>query len=147
VTFPRRRLVVVLLVLAALIVVAYWTVWYSRRSWVASSTDSSYEDFENAFPLADAWLAVTALLAARALHRRLPSALLWLLSAGSAGMYLACMDVLYDLQHGIWWDGGGGGLVELAINLITLAGSVAGLVLGWRYRADLLARTTEPVNR
>ena len=138
-TFPRRRLVIVLLVLAAALVVAYWTAWYVHRPWVASSTDASYEDFENAFPLADGWLALTALLAAEALHRRRATALLWLLAAGSAGVYLACMDVLYDLQHGIWWEGGGGGLIELAINVITVGLSLTGLVLGWRYRDALLS--------
>jgi hypothetical protein len=142
VTFPRRRLVIVLLVLAAALVVAYWTAWYVHRTWVASSTDSSYEDFENAFPLADGWLALTALLAAEALQRSRPTALLWLLAAGSAGVYLACMDVLYDLQHGIWWEGGGGGLIELAINAITVGLSTTGLVLGWRYRHVLLTTET-----
>jgi hypothetical protein len=137
--FPHRRLVVVLLVLAALITAAYWGAWYGHRSWVASSTDPSYEDFENAFPLADAWLVLTALLAAWSLQSRRPVALLWLLCGGSAGVYLACMDVLYDLQHGIWWEGGGGGLVELVINLLTVAGSGFALALGWRFREALLA--------
>jgi len=137
--FPQRRLVVVLLVVATAIVVAYWSIWYGHRSWVASSTDPSYKDFENAFPLADAWLAATTLLAARSLHQHRPTALLWLLCSGSAGMYLAGMDVLYDLEHGIWWEGGGGGLIEFAINAITLSGSIAGLVLSWRYRRALTA--------
>src|SRR5258705_4428125 len=75
-TFPRKRLVVVLLVLAAVLTIAYWAAWYGHRSWVASSTDRSYEDFENAFPIADAWLALTAMLAAWSLAKGRPSALL-----------------------------------------------------------------------
>ena len=136
-TFPRRRLVIVLLVVAAAITVAYWVTWYGHRSWVASSTDRAYEDFENAFPLADAWLAITCLLAARSLSSYRASALLWLLCAGSAGVYLACMDVLYDLEQGIWWEGGGGGITELVINVLTVVGSGFALTLGWRYRDDL----------
>ncbi|HUR14817.1 MAG TPA: hypothetical protein VM097_10040 [Mycobacteriales bacterium] len=136
--FPRRRLVIGLLLFAAAFDVAYWVVWFTHRSLLASSTDKAYESFENAFPLADGWLAICCLLAARALHRRTSSALLWLLCAGSAGMYLACMDVLYDLENDIWWEGGGGGLVELGINVLTVAGSVLALVLGWRHRAELL---------
>lgn len=126
----------VLLVLAA----AYWMTWYVHRPWVASSTDRAYEDFENAFPIADGWLVVTALLAAWSLEKGRPGALLWLLCAGSAGVYLAGMDVLYDLEHDIWWDGGPGGVVELVINVITVAGSTAALTLGWRNRAALLVR-------
>ena len=137
--FPQRRLVVVFLVVAALITAAYWGAWYGHRSWVASSTDPSYEDFENAFPLADSWLVLTTLLAAWSLHARRPSALLWMVCGGSAGMYLAGMDVLYDLEHGIWWDGGAGGVVELVINLLTLSGSGFSLFLAWRFREALLA--------
>lgn len=136
--FPRRRLVIGLLLLFAAFDVAYWVVWFTDRPLVASSTEKAYESFENAFPLADGWLAICLLLAARALHRRTPSALLWLLCAGSAGMYLAGMDVLYDLENGIWWDGGSGGLVELGINVVTVVGSVVALVLAWRHRAVLL---------
>ena len=137
--FPRRRLVAGLLVLAAVITTAYWVAWFGDRSLVASSTDRAYEEFENAFPLADGWLVLTALLAAQALLRRRATALLWLLLAGSAGYYLAGMDVLYDLENGIWWNGGAGGVVELVINVLTVAGSTGALVLGWRHRDALLA--------
>ena len=40
---------------------------------------------------------------------RRPIALMWLLLAAGAGVYLFGMDVLYDLEHGIWWSSGGGG--------------------------------------
>jgi len=137
--FPRRRLVVVLLVVASVLTTAYWVAWFGDRALVASSTDRAYVEFENAFPVADGWLVLCALLAARSLHLRRPTALLWLLCAGSAGYYLAGMDVLYDLENGIWWDGGAGGVVELVINVVTLAGSTGALLLGWRYRDALLA--------
>ena len=138
--FARRRLVIGLLLFAAAFTTAYWVVWFTDRSLVVSSTDKAYESFENAFPVADGWLALCCVLAARALLRRTPSALLWLLCAGSAGLYLAGMDVLYDLENGIWWDGGSGGLVELGINVITVAGSLLALVLAWRHRDALLGR-------
>jgi hypothetical protein len=48
------------------------------------------------------------------------------------------MDVLYDLENDIWTGGGGGGLIELGINVITVVGSVLALVLGWRHRDVLL---------
>jgi hypothetical protein len=52
----------------------------------------------------------------------------WLLAGGGAGIYLFRMDVLCDLEHGIWGDGANR-VVELAINLMTLALSI--FVLGW----------------
>lgn len=125
------------LVGAAALLLAYWLTWYlGDRSLLASSDRPAYVEFENAFPLADAWLGACCLLAAEALWRSRPTALLWMLSGGGAGLYLAGMDVLYDLQHDIWTSGGGG-LVELGINLITIAASVATLRWAWRRRTLL----------
>lgn len=133
----RRR---VINVLAAVVVidVVYWVAWYADRSLVASNTRPPYYEFENAFPLADAWLALCCLGGIVGLRRRSSTALLWLLMAAGAGFYLFGMDVLYDLEHGIWWSSGGG-VVELAINVLTAA--VAGVLLRWTWlnRAELLA--------
>jgi hypothetical protein len=132
----RRRLVTVL-VAGVVLMVAYWAAWYGHRSLVASNTTRAYYDFENAFPAADAWLTVCLLGAVHGLVRRRPSALFWLLAGGGAGLYLFAMDVLYDLEHGIWWKSGGG-VVELVINAVTLVVSTWFLRWGWQNRNVLL---------
>lgn len=133
----RVRAVRIMLLVAIAIDVVYWAVWFTHRSWVESDTTDAYVAFENAFPLADAWLGLTCVLAFVALGRRSPSALLWLIAAGSAGMYLFCMDVLYDLQNDIYGKGAGG-IIEAGINLITLAFSVVALRWAWSRRDALL---------
>jgi hypothetical protein len=130
----------IMLVVAVVIDVAYWTIWFTNRAWIESDTTQAYVEFENAFPLADAWLGLTCILAFVALGRRSPTALLWLIAAGSAGMYLFGLDVLYDLQNGIYTEGSGG-IIEGAINLITLAFSVIALRWAWTRRDPLLAGT------
>ena len=132
----RRRVISVLAIVVALDV-AYWVAWYADRSLVASNTRPAYYEFENAFPLADAWLALCCVGSIVCLRRGSEMALLWLLMAAGAGFYLFGMDVLYDLEHGIWWSSAGG-VVELAINLLTAA--VASVLLRWAWlnRADLL---------
>lgn len=132
-----------LLVAAVLLDVAYWTLWFSKRDWLASRDVRAYYDFENAFPLADLWLGVCCLLALLTLGRR-SSALFWLLAAGSAGMYLGCMDLLYDLQHDIFLASGSGGYVELAIVLLTWIFSLTVLTWAWRHRAALLSQGPRP---
>ena len=136
----NRRRVVGILVAVIVIDVAYWVAWYADRSLVASNTRPAYYEFENAFPLADGWLAICCLGALLALRVRSGFALLWLLMAGGAAVYLFGMDVLYDLEHGIWWSSGGG-VVELGINILT--GGVALLLLRWTWinRTELLAGT------
>ncbi|MGB8651776.1 MAG: hypothetical protein WCD35_14070 [Mycobacteriales bacterium] len=126
-------------VVALVVLVLYWALWYAARDVVASDTSRAYVDFENAFPLADAWLGACVLLAVRAVRRGSPTALLWLLTGGGAGLYLFGMDVLYDLEHGIYAKGAGG-LVELGINLLTLGLSTWFLRWAWS-RREMLLRT------
>lgn len=90
------------LLLAACLMVAFWVLWWTDRGLIASRSTSSYYDFEDSFALADAWLLVCVLAAAAQLVRRRASALLWLIAAGAAGLYLLGMDVLYDLRHAIY---------------------------------------------
>ncbi|MEY2398657.1 MAG: hypothetical protein QOJ00_1831 [Actinomycetota bacterium] len=119
--------------------VAYWTAWYSDRSLVGSETTKAYFDFENAFPAADAWILVCMIGGVVTLRRRSAFTLFWFLAGGGAGVYLFCMDVLYDLEHGIWWKSGGG-VIELAINVITLTFSVWLMRWAWLRRDALLRR-------
>lgn len=133
-----RRVIQVLLVGAVLLDIAYWSVWFTDRRLIASEQSRAYYEFENAFPLADAWLGAACLLAWIALLKRWPSALFWLLCAGSAGMYLFCMDLLYDLENDIFTSGSGG-VVEAVIVALTLLFSVTVLSWTWRHRGDLLS--------
>ncbi|MCU1599383.1 MAG: hypothetical protein JWO22_92 [Frankiales bacterium] len=124
--------------IALAVLVAYWALWYTARDVVQSDTTHAYYDFENAFPLADGWLGGCVLLAVRGIRRGSPSALFWLLTGGGAGVYLFCMDVLYDLEHGIYATGAGG-VIELGINLLTLGFSVWFLRWAWDRRDALLS--------
>ena len=122
----------------AAIIVTYWVLWFVHRSLVASETSSVYVNFEQAFPLADGFIVVFLLLSAWALRRRSPTALLYLLLGAGAGFYLGGMDVLFDLEHGIW-SHGANGVIELAINVLTFAAAWSIARWTWHRRRDLLA--------
>ena len=70
--------------------------------------------------------------------RRRSAALLWLLAAGGAGGFLLAVDLLYNLQHGVWFASQRG-LAELVRNLATAAGTVGLFTWAWPRRAELLA--------
>jgi GxxExxY protein len=135
-----RRFMIGLLWFGSVATVAYWVIWFFvDRSWLATADTPAYYAFENAFPLADAWMAVTGALAAIALQRGRPSALLWMLLAGSATLFLGGMDVLFDLENGIYRHGDPGNVaVELLINVGCLAGGTAVIRYAWRNRRTLL---------
>src|SRR5512133_3961636 len=131
----RRRMVGALLA-GAVLLVMYWAAWLLDRSLLASDTRPAYYEFEGAFALADGWLAFC--LVARALAARRPTALLWLLAAGGSGGFLLAIDVLYNLQHGVWFASQRG-LTELLRNLATGAGTVGLFAWTWPRRTELLA--------
>ncbi len=133
------------LLAVALLIVAYWVAWLARRSLVASAPGAGYVQFEDAFPLADGWLVLCVVAAAFCLLTARRAALFWLLAGGGAGLYLFAMDVLYDLQHGIWGKGGNG-VMELAINVVTLGLSVFALHWAWVHREGLLAPSAHPTS-
>jgi hypothetical protein len=127
-----------MLVVAIALDAAYWSIWFTHRGWVASENTRAYDDFENAFPLADLWLGVACIFALVTLVRRRPSALLWLVATGAAGLYLGCMDLLYDLEHGIFGKGGRGAF-EAVIVAVTWVFSLIVLRYAWTRRVELLA--------
>lgn len=129
-----------MLVVALVIDIAYWSIWFTHRDWLASEHTQAYYDFENAFPLADLWLGLACLFALVALRRRRPTALLWLISAGSAALYLGCMDLLYDLEHDIFTSGAGGA-IEAAIVALTWFFALTVLRWSWTRRGELLNPT------
>jgi hypothetical protein len=133
----RQRLIRLMFAPMGLLVV-YWVAWVGARSLVASDQTSEYVAFEQAFPAADAWLLGAMILSVIQLWRRRPSALLWLVVTGGAGIYLFALDVLFDLQHGIYARPQGG-VIELAINVLTVTLCVALLRSAWRFRLSLLS--------
>jgi len=135
VNVSRSKLIVTCYALAAIIVL-YWVAWFTHRSLVASETNTVYVNFEQAFPLADGFVVVFLLLSARALHQQASSAVLFLLMGAGAGFYLGGMDVLFDLEHGIW-SHGANGIVELAINIVTFATSFLIARWTWTRRHEL----------
>jgi hypothetical protein len=133
-----RRVVIVMLVIAVALDAAYWTLWFTQRDWIASEHTQAYYAFENAFPLADLWLGLACVVALVTLVRRRPLALLWLVATGAAGLYLGSMDLLYDLEHGIFGKGWGGAF-EGVIVAITWIFSITALRFAWTRRVELLA--------
>jgi hypothetical protein len=138
-----RRTVEAMLVVAIVLDVAYWSIWFTQRDWIASEHTSAYYEFENAFPLADLWLGVACVLALVTLRRRHESALFWLLCAGSAGLYLFAMDFLYDVENGIFTKGSGGAF-EAVIVVLEAIFSVTILTWSWRHRGELLSGSKAP---
>jgi hypothetical protein len=137
------KLVLGAMALAILLTIAYWVIWFLvDRDLLASSHAAAYYTFENAFPLADGWLVLTLALGVAGLARQRPWGLLFALLAGGAGIYLGCMDVLFDLENGIYalrpGHDASGPLIEIGINLLTFTLGVSITAWVWHHRRLVL---------
>jgi hypothetical protein len=146
---PRGlRLVLAGMILAIVLICAYWLIWFGiDRNILASSHTSAYYTFENAFPLADGWLALALVFAVVGLLLRRPWGLLATLLAGGAGIYLGCMDVLFDLENHIYTIQPGsdasGPIIEMTINALTFLLGIVIIAWVWRHRSWLLDQTAK----
>jgi hypothetical protein len=129
----------VVMIAVAAVTAIYWIVWFlipgGRDALATLPHDKAYIIFENAFPAADGWLSLAALVAAIQILRGKSSAIVWMFVGGGAGIYLAGMDVLFDLENGVYRaiaTNPGSVATELAINVATIGISL--WVLWWAYQ-------------
>ena len=124
------------LAVAAVGTTAYWIVFFTSGA-VQVQDDAAYLAFEEAFPLADGWMAACAALAAVGLWRGRPWGLLFGLLAASSLVFLGCMDVLWNLNTGSYSIGSSAMKAEIVINVFCLAGGLLLILFLWRHRHSL----------
>jgi len=122
-----------LLLIAGAGTFAYWIAFFSSDL-VQATAEPCYLVFERAFPMADAWAAIAAILAALGLLRRRPEAVLFGIAAGSAFVFLGLMDVLYNLEHGMYALRTAEMAYETLINVVCLTLGPATMAYVWRRR-------------
>jgi hypothetical protein len=126
-----------LLILGAVVTLAYWLNYFIAGDvWVLP--DAWYNAFEDAFPVADGWMALCMLVAGIGLWRRERFGALFGLMAGSALIYLAAMDITFNVEHGLYamLPDSGAMITEAVINATSLGLGVATLLMCWRRAAS-----------
>ena len=113
--------------------ILYWVDFFAGEH-VQASGDRCYLVFERAFPAADGWTAVAALAAAVGLWRGQPSAVLFGIAAGSGFIFLGLMDILYNLENGMYRVRGVEMAFEIFINLFCMTVGPAAIAFVWRHR-------------
>jgi hypothetical protein len=111
----------VLMLLTAIGIILFWIVSFAdldawRESTFASQS-AAWFAWELSFPLADAWVALTAILGAIGLWRRRPAGLLFGLVSGGAMVFLGLIDLLFFLENGLYLPVNAESVIELLIHL------------------------------
>ena len=136
---PRRdRVHAILMMLAAAGTVAYWVSYFASGA-VRTASDPVYVGFEDAFPLADAYMSAAFVASAILLLRGRALAVPFGIVAGGAMVFLGCMDVLFNLEHAKYRAMTAEMSVEAAINLACFFFGPFTVVRLWRIRGRLAA--------
>ena len=97
----RNRILAVLLVLTGIGTLLYWANYFLAGD-VRVSSQYWYTAFENSFPVADSWMALTAIAAGIGLWLARPWGARAGLLAGSALIFLAAMDITFNIENGLY---------------------------------------------
>ena len=126
----------IVLILGAVVTVAYWLNYFVAGD-VRVLNDYWYGAFEDSFPVADGWMALCMLVAGIGLWRGTRYGEMSGLMAGSALIFLAAMDITFNVEHGLFalLPKSGSMIVETWINASSLGLGVATLVICWRRAA------------
>jgi len=96
-----NRILSVVLIVGALVTAFYWWSYFTGGD-VLVLHERWYTAFESSFPVADGWMALCMLGAGVGLWRGKPWGAKLGLLAGSALIYLAAMDITFDVENGMY---------------------------------------------
>ncbi len=112
------------------LILLFWALYLSDAVALAQDHPIARE-FEAAFPVADALLAVTLIAAAFCLLRHRGPGPFLLVAAAAMTLYLGLLDLTFYARQGMYSPLNGGSLFTLAISLLCVTGGLIGLLLGW----------------
>lgn len=122
-----------LLLLGAAVTIAYWANYFAGGD-VRVVPDLWYSAFEDAFPVADGWMTLCLIGAGIGFWRGKRSAPLFGLMAGSALLYLAALDITFNVERGLYalLPASGAMVTEAIINVASFALGVTTVAMCWR---------------
>ena len=140
---PKSLTVVaVLMLLTAVGTILFWVTFFAdleaQRSGTLAARSGAWFAWELSFPLADLWMAATAIAGVVGLWRARPGGLLFGLVSGGAMVFLGLMDALFFLENGLYLPLTGEVAVELFIHVWTVAFGAWAIGTIWRHRAALI---------
>jgi hypothetical protein len=126
-----ERILGAVLIVAAAVTAYYWWSYFHGGD-VRVIDARWYTAFESSFPVADGWMALCSALAGIGFLTGNRYAAAFGLLAGSAIIYLACMDITFDVENGMYALASDAMKFEIFINVTCVILGVATLLVSWR---------------
>jgi hypothetical protein len=127
------RVLSALLILGAVVTALYWWSYFTGGD-VMVSHAHWYTAFESSFPVADGWMALCMFAAGAGLWIGKPWGASAGLLAGSALIYLAAMDITFDVENGMYALAATNDAMkfEIFINVTTLILGIWTILASWK---------------
>lgn len=125
------------------ILTAYWIIWFIAPRLMQSRTPDAadytiYAAFEQALPLADFYVAITALIGVIGLFKMRPWGFLSMLLGSGGLIFLGLIDLLYDLEHKMFIPLNAESTMELVIVILTFILGPIIVILLWKHRKEFI---------
>ena len=122
----------VLLIMTAIFLIYYWIDLYLRKG-VQVTQEEWYIKFQKAFPIADMWAAICALLGAVGLLTEQNYGLLFSILSASSVIFLALMDITFNVENKLYNLVGTSNemKLELAGNIWFLSVGIVLIIYAW----------------
>ncbi len=111
---------VVLEVLVGIFTIVFWLLFLFVPNSVQSSTEKCYMVFQHSFIAADLWMCVAFFLSAYYLYHGSTAGVMWGIVAGGTFVFLGLMDILYNIENGMYKNINSGMFFEILINLTSV---------------------------
>jgi uncharacterized membrane protein (DUF2068 family) len=130
-------------IFAIIAIAMYWITWFAAPQLIQSRTPEAadyqvYVNFEQAFPLADGFIAIASLIGVIGLWRMKSWGFLSMMLGAGGAIFLGLMDLLYDIEHSMFVPLNAETAIELIIVIITLSLGPIMTTLLWRRRKDFM---------
>jgi len=130
-------------IFAVIAIAAYWFFWFMVPGIVQARMPADpdfaiYSAYELAFPLPDAFVAISALIGVVGLWKMRDWGFLSMLLASGGAIFLGLEDLLFDLENNMFVPFNGAAAIELAIVLVIMALGPIMIVLLWRRRKEII---------
>lgn len=130
-------------IFAFVAIVAYWFFWFAVPGVVQSRMPvdpdfAIYSGYELAFPLPDAFVAITALIGVIGLRNMKDWGFLSMMLAAGGAIFLGLEDLLFDLENHMFTPFNTAAIIELAIVFVILALGPAMITLLWKHRKEFI---------
>jgi len=121
-----------LLAFTALGTALFWILYFSGKM-DATETEQD-EAYEKAFPVADSWMIACSTVAARNILKMNRKGFFAGAAAGSALIFLGCLDILYSLENKKYWPLDSDRAQMLVVHLWATGTGLLTLALLWKNR-------------